>query len=87
MPRKTLSPDELQNLAALLEQRLEIIADHAFRDQNPTAHLNALKSVSEEIFAWHHGHRHKLPPRLEHFLAGSSLQKAHAYVQSLLKDH
>ncbi|MEM7146787.1 MAG: hypothetical protein AAF591_16765 [Verrucomicrobiota bacterium] len=80
------SKEEFQILATLLEQRLDVIADHAFRDRDPDAHLEALKSVSEEILAWHTRHHDQLPPRLEHFLAGSSYQKAQAYVQSLLKD-
>ena len=34
------------DLAALLRRRKETIADHAFRDRDPAAHLEALKAVS-----------------------------------------
>ena len=37
------------DLAKLLEARIAVIADHEFRDRNPEAHLDALKSVSEAI--------------------------------------
>lgn len=73
-----LHPD----LARLLRQRLEVIADHAFRDRDPAAHLDALKSVSEEILAWHQTHRGTLHPRLEHFLGGCSFDKALRFLES-----
>lgn len=73
-----LHPD----LADLLRRRKETIADHAFRDRDPTAHLDALKSVSEQITAWHQAHRGTLPPRLEHFLGGCSYDKALVFLES-----
>ena len=36
------------DLAKLLEERVAVIADHEFRDRDPEAHLEALKSVSGE---------------------------------------
>jgi hypothetical protein len=41
--------NELINLAKLLKERLQIIADHEFRDKDPNAHLELLKKVSEAI--------------------------------------
>lgn len=73
-----LHPD----LAALLRQRKATIADHAFRDRDPAAHLEALKSVSEEITTWHVARRGTLPPRLEHFLGGCSFDKALQFLES-----
>ncbi len=67
-----LHPD----LAALLRHRKETIADHALRERDPAAHLDALKSVSEEITAWHLSRRGTLPPRLDHFLTACSFDKA-----------
>ena len=41
------------DLAKLLEARIAVIADHAFRDRDPEAHLEALKRVSGAIVSWH----------------------------------
>ncbi len=73
-----LHPD----LAALLDRRIVIIADHEFRDRDPDAHLNALKEVSEQITAWHQQRRGTLPSRLEHFLTGCSYDKALHFLES-----
>jgi hypothetical protein len=70
------------DLATLLRRRKETIADHAFRDRDPAAHLEALKAVSHEITAWHDSHRGTLPPRLEHFLGGCSFDKALRFLES-----
>jgi hypothetical protein len=73
-----LHPD----LAALLRRRKQTIADHALRDRDPAAHLEALKAVSLEITAWHEARRGTLPPRLEHFLGGCSFDKALQFLES-----
>jgi hypothetical protein len=70
------------DLAALLRRRKETIADHALRDRDPAAHLEALKAVSGEITAWHDTHRGSLPARLEHFLANCSYDKALVLLES-----
>ena len=72
----------MQDLADLLRRRLEIIADHTWRDRDAASHLDALRQVSEDIAAWHARHRGGLPPRLEHFLSGCSYDKALAYVEA-----
>ena len=77
-----LSPDSSAELRRLLTRRLEVIADHDFRDRDPAAHLEALKSVSEALQAWHEVHRPQLDPNLEHFLTGASYQKALAYLDT-----
>lgn len=70
------------DLATLLRRRKECIADHDFRDRDPAAHLDALKSVSLEISAWHQAQRGSLPPRLEHFLTNCSFDKALQFLES-----
>ena len=70
----------LDPLAGLLRQRLTIIADHAFRDRDPQAHLEALKAIFEEIQREHESHKGMIPPRLEHFLSGGSYDKALAFI-------
>lgn len=73
---------EFAHLKSLLKQRLDTIADHAFRDRDPAAHLAALAAVSEAITQEHQRLRPLLPPRLNHFLTQSSLVKALDYLES-----
>lgn len=73
---------DFANLRTLLQRRLDLIADHAFRDRDAAAHLEALKNVSEEIMAEHQRLRSDLPPRLNHFLTQASFSKALEYLNS-----
>ncbi|MGK0189956.1 MAG: hypothetical protein ACI9R3_005775 [Verrucomicrobiales bacterium] len=68
----------MEELAQLLRQRLAVIGDHAFRDRDPDAHLDALKQASESIMSLHATLRDdgQLTPRLEHFLSNCSFDKA-----------
>ena len=75
-----------QELAQLLRKRVAIIADHAWRDENPASHLDALKSISEEISAWSLAHRSTLDPQLRHFLSNASFQKALSHVENLTQN-
>ena len=68
-------------LHRLLRQRLDVIADHAWRDRDPSAHLDALRGVSEAIQAEQARLRPQLPLRLQHYLQQSSLQKALEYLE------
>ncbi len=70
------------DLAKLLEARITVITDHEFRDRDAAAHLEALKSVSEEITSWHETHRGEIDGNLDHFLTGASYQKALLYLES-----
>lgn len=72
----------MDHLRTLLQRRIDLIADHAFRDRDPAAHLEALKAVSEELSAEHQRLRPQLPPRLNHFLTQSSFSKALEYLDS-----
>lgn len=72
----------MDHLRSLLQRRLEIIADHAFRDRDPAAHLEALKAVSEALSAEHQRLRPELPARLNHFLTQASFSKALEYLDS-----
>ena len=73
---------DLASLRILLQRRLDLIADHAFRDRDAAAHLEALKNVSEEIVAEHQRLRAQFPPRLNHFLTQASFSKALEYLDS-----
>ena len=73
-------PADFSSLRELLQQRLDLIADHAFRDRDAAAHLAALQKVSEDITAEHLRLRESLPPRLNHFLSQASFSKALEYL-------
>ncbi|MBE7495631.1 MAG: hypothetical protein HS117_11835 [Verrucomicrobiaceae bacterium] len=79
-------PADFSLLRTLLQQRLAIIADHAFRDRDSGAHLQALQTVSEQIAAEHQRLRGLLPPRLNHFLTQASFTKALEYLESMPAD-
>ncbi|OYV05164.1 MAG: hypothetical protein CFE26_13015 [Verrucomicrobiales bacterium VVV1] len=70
-------------LATLLQRRLDVIADHAWRDRDPSAHLQALADVSGEISEWTKEHRSELDPRLRHFLANASYAKALDFITAV----
>lgn len=63
-------------LQTLLKTRLAIIADHAFRDRDPAAHLETLKTTSEQIDSYAKAHHPKFDARLRHYLSNCSYQKA-----------
>lgn len=67
---------EFSTLRSLLKHRLEVIADHGFRDRDPAAHLAELQRVSEALTAEHVRLRPVLPARLNHYLTQCSLTKA-----------
>lgn len=73
-------PADYNHLRELLQHRLDLIADHAFRDRDAAAHLAALQKVSEDLFAEHEKLRGGLPPRLNHFLTQASYSKALEYL-------
>ena len=72
-------------LIEALRKREAIIADHAWRDRDSNAHLQALIDVSHTITdlgtRWRQDPQHKLPARLNHFLEGCSYQKALAFLE------
>lgn len=72
----------ISELTALLRRRVDIIADHAWRDRDGTAHLEALKEVSEKISAWTLAHRIEVDAQLRHYLANASYQKALAHLEA-----
>jgi hypothetical protein len=70
-------------LINLLRRRISVIEDHAWRDRDPTGHLEALKNVSEEISKWTAEHRASVDAQLRHYLGNSSFQKALAHLEAL----
>jgi hypothetical protein len=78
----TLDSSTIEILTLALRRRRAVIADHAWRDREAAAHLDALRSVSEEIMAWTEKNRGQLDPRLEHYLDRCSYDKALAHLES-----
>ena len=70
------------DLAKLLQTRIEVIANHEFRDRDSEAHLEALNNISEEIASWHKKNRSLIDGNLDHFLTGASYQKALLYLEN-----
>jgi hypothetical protein len=73
----------ISELTDLLRRRVAIIADHAWRDRDAAAHLEALKEVSETISAWTLAHRTEVDAQLRHYLANASYQKALAHLEAM----
>lgn len=76
MSSPELTNEELDHLIELLEHRLAVIGDAELREKDPEAQLAQLQEVSELIMAFHQAKRDRIPPRLNHFLGSSSLNKA-----------
>ena len=71
-----MGKDELNEIIALLEERVRVIGDVEMREQNPDGQLAKLQSVSEAITAFHRTHGGVIKPRLNHFLENCSYAKA-----------
>ena len=76
----------MSELTALLCRRIAIIADHPWRDRDTNGHLEALRTVSEEISGWALAHRAELDARLRHYLANASYQKALAHLEAISEE-
>ncbi len=76
----------ISELIDLLRRRVAIIADHSWRDRDAAGHLDALKSVSEEISTWTATHRTEVDAQLRHYLGNASYQKALAHLEALKGD-
>jgi hypothetical protein len=75
----------LSTLATLLENRLRIIGDHAWRDRDQPGHLAALKTVAVEIEAVKKQVPADLDRELAHYLERCSFDKALVRIQDHLK--
>jgi hypothetical protein len=76
---------KLNELAEMLQRRIAVIADHDLRDREPAKHLDQLKSVSESIATVHSELKSEIDPRLNHYLANCSYEKALEHTQGLLQ--
>ena len=73
-------PDLYSELADALRERLAVIADRAFYDRDPAAHLEKLKAVSEKITQLGAALPRPVPGDFAHYLQRASYQKALAWI-------
>ena len=78
------TPFSFHPLAAALQERLNVIADHALRDHDPATHLKKLQEASEALEEC----AARLPqseidPRLRHYLERHSYDKALAWIEEI----
>ena len=66
-----------------VKKRIDLVADHAFRDRDPAGHLAALKSAAAELDALVKALPADCDPNLRHYLERQSYLKALAW----LADH
>ncbi len=67
-------------LREALRERRAVIADHAFRDRDPAAHLEALKGASERIQTLQAQLPAGVDPHFRHYLQQCSYDKALAWL-------
>jgi hypothetical protein len=77
-----LPPASYCELAAALRARLEIIADQRAREADPAAHLVRLQAASEEIVRRQGQLPPPVDPRLAHYLARCSYDKALEFLEA-----
>jgi flagellar biosynthesis chaperone FliJ len=68
-------------LHAAVKTRLDIVSDHAFRDRNATAHLDALKSAASQLDTLITQLPPDTDPALRHYLERQSYMKALAWLE------
>lgn len=72
----------LQPLESALRKRLDVVADHSFRDRDPNAHLQAIKAAHEELERQIVMLPSDTDPQLLHFLERQSYPKALAFLEN-----
>ena len=70
-----------KNLHAAVKARLDIVADHAFRDRNAAAHLEALKDVAGQLDTLVGSLPANTDPTLRHYLERQSYTKALGWLE------
>ena len=76
------STDPLPALADALRKRLAVIADRAFYQRDPPAHLAALQAASERITVLAAQLPPGLDPQFAHYLQRCSYDKALAFLEA-----
>jgi hypothetical protein len=71
-----------KSLHAAVKARLDIVADHAFRDRDAAAHLEALKSAAAQLDGLVMSLPLNTDPTLRHYLERQSYTKALAWLET-----
>ena len=71
-----------ESLGSALRKRLDVVSDHALRDRDPAAHLEAIKAAHRELESQIAALPPDTDPRLLHFLERQSYEKAVAFLRS-----
>ncbi|MHA3770289.1 hypothetical protein ACXR0O_01985 [Verrucomicrobiota bacterium sgz303538] len=77
------APDPYTALREALQQRLAVIIDREAYQRDATAHLERLKTVSEQIAQLSSELPRPVDPQLAHFLQRCSYDKALAFLEQL----
>ncbi|MEX1120123.1 MAG: hypothetical protein WEB60_15155 [Terrimicrobiaceae bacterium] len=72
---------DLSSLHSALRQRVEIVADHNFRERDPSGHLEAIKAAAAHLDAIIAGLPRDIDPNLRHYLERQSYLKAIAWLE------
>lgn len=70
-----------QKLLTAVKGRLDLVADHGFRDRDPAAHLAALKAAAARLDAEVSALPDQVDPTLRHYLERQSYTKALDWLQ------
>jgi hypothetical protein len=70
-----------KNLKEAVQARLDMVADHAFRDRDAAAHLKALQSAGSHLDSLVAQLPPDTDPTLRHYLERQSYTKALAWLQ------
>jgi hypothetical protein len=70
-----------KNLKQAVQARLDMVADHAFRDRDAAAHLKALQSAGSHLDSLVAQLPPDTDPTLRHYLERQSYTKALAWLQ------
>lgn len=76
--------EKFEILLAALKSRIAIVADHDFRDRDPSGHLNAIRKEAENLDAVIRSLPAGLDPMLSHYLERQSYAKAIAWLDERL---
>ena len=69
------------NLLSALRQRVDIVADHALRERDPSAHLDAIKAAAAHLDAVVASLPQDIDPTLRHYLERQSYSKAIVWLE------
>jgi hypothetical protein len=76
--------ENLTPLWKALRRRLGVVADHALRDHDPAAHLDALREAASQLATIQNSLPADTDPQLVHYLERQSYQKAMEWIESRL---